>query len=350
MQFVNLRLSSTFAFCHVSAFWCILLLSAFFGCRNPAQDEWTEEGYEQYKTWREYGGNPDQSKFVVLNDITKSNVNNLKEAWFYPTGDENTYQFNPIVVDTMMYVLARNNSLVALDARTGKEIWIHAHLQGIASRGINYWESKDRKDRRLIFQMNNYLQAIDARTGKSVLTFGNNGLVDLKEGLGRDPKTLARVQSGTPGKVFENLIILGSSPGENYLSGPGHLRAFDVVTGKLAWTFHTIPHPGEFGYDTWPKEAYKYIGGVNTWGEISLDVKRGIAYFPLGSPTYDYYGGDRHGSNLFGNSILALDARTGKRIWHYQMVHHDLWDYDATAAPQLITVLPCGPSRRARYR
>jgi quinoprotein glucose dehydrogenase len=186
--------------------------------------------------------------------------------------------------------------------------------------------------------MNNYLQAIDARTGKSILTFGVNGLMDLREGLGRDPKTLTRAQSGTPGKIFENLIMLGSATGENYISSPGHLRAYNVITGKLEWIFHTIPQPGEYGYDTWPKDAYKYMGGVNTWGEISVDAERGIAYFPLGSPTYDYYGGDRIGSNLYGNSILALDARTGKRLWHYQLVHHDIWDYDMSAAPQLITV------------
>ena len=176
--------------------------------------------------------------------------------------------------------------------------------------------------------MNNFLQAIDAQTGKSILTFGDKGLVDLKMGLGRDGSNV-RAQSSTPGKIFENLIMLGSSVGEGYLSPPGHLRAFDVVTGKLAWTFHTIPQPGEFGYDTWPKDAYKYAGGANTWGEISVDAQRGIAYFPTGSPTYDYYGADRIGANLFGNCLLALDARTGKRLWHFQTVHHDLWDYDS---------------------
>ena len=236
-----------------------------------------------------------------------------------------------------MYVLAKNNSLVALNATTGEEIWIHANLRGIARRGVNYWESADRKDRRLLVQMNNFLQAIDAQTGKSILTFGDKGLVDLKVGLSRDGSNV-RAQSSTPGRIFENVIMLGSSVGEGYLSPPGHLRAFDVVTGKLVWTFHTIPQPGEFGHDTWPKDAYKYAGGANTWGEISVDAKRGIAYFPTGSPTYDYYGADRIGANLFGNCLLALDARTGKRLWHFQTVHHDLWDYDLTAAPQLITV------------
>ncbi|WP_138476618.1 outer membrane protein assembly factor BamB family protein [Dyadobacter bucti] len=319
-----------------------LLVAVVIGCHSlPRQGTSGKEkksGTDPHKTWRDFGGGPDQSKYFVQDEITKSNVNQLKVAWTYSTADENVYQFNPLIVDNIMYVLAKGNSLVALDAASGKEIWIHANLQGIAPRGINYWESKDRKDRRLIFQMNNYLQAIDALTGKSILNFGDNGLVDLRQGLGRDPLTVTRAQSGTPGKIFENLLLLGSSTGENYMSSPGDVRAYDVVTGKLAWTFHTIPHPGEYGYDTWPKDAYKYIGGVNTWGEISVDAERGIAYYPLGSPTYDYYGGDRIGSNLYGNSILALDARTGKRIWHYQLVHHDLWDYDLSAAPQLVTV------------
>ena len=293
---------------------------------------------QDYKTWKEYGGGADNSHFVDLKQINKSNVNQLEVAWIYPTGDSRSYVFNPIVVDTVMYVMARNSSLVALDAATGKEIWIHENLPGLATRGIAYWESKDRKDRRLIFAINNHLQEIDARTGKSILTFGNNGLVDLREGLGRDPKTIVRIQPESPGRVFENLIMLGSSTGEAYLAAPGDIRAYDVVTGKMVWSFHTIPHPGEEGYDTWPKDAWKYTGGTNTWGEITVDEKRGIAYFPTGSPTYDYYGADRLGSNLFGNCLLALDARTGKKLWHFQMVHHDLWDYDNNAAPQLITV------------
>ena len=275
---------------------------------------------------------------MALDQITKSNVTRLQVAWTYRTQDNQSYLFNPIVVDDVMYVLARNNSLVALDAATGKEIWIHANLRGIASRGINYWESKDRKDRRLILQINHHIQEIDARTGKSILSFGKNGLVDLREGLDRDPSTIARVKSDSPGRVFENLILLGSSTGEAFLSTPGHLRAYDVISGKLVWTFRTIPHPGEIGYDTWPKDAYKYVGGANSWAEFSLDEKRGIAYFPTGSPTYDMYGADRLGANLFGNCLIALDARTGKRLWHYQMVHHDLWDYDPASAPQLITV------------
>src|SRR6185312_15418814 len=162
---------------------------------------------------------------------------------------------------------------------------------------------------------------------------------DLRVGLdGRDPAGLGNIQSSIPGEVFGNLVIVGTATGEGYMSPPGDIRAYDVVTGRLVWTFHTVPRPGEFGYDTWPKEAFKYIGGVNNWGEMTVDTGRGIVYVPLGSPTYDFYGADRTGSNLFGTSLVALDARTGKRLWHFQEVHHDLWDSDPCSAPQLITV------------
>lgn len=317
----------------------VLLILLCAGCRLllGEKDERSRHDAE-HRSWQQYGGSADQSKYVVFKQINKKNVGNLKPVWFYPTADQTQYLFNPVVVNNVMYVLAKNNSLVALDASTGKEIWIHARLNGITWKGVNYWESADRTDRRLLFCLNNTLQEIDAATGKSILSFGNQGSVSLREGLARDPATIGRVQSTTPGCIFEDLIILGSSPGENLFSAPGHIRAYNVITGKLVWTFHTIPLPGEYGYETWPKDAYKYVGGVNTWGEISLDKRRGIAYLPVGSPTYDYYGADRIGSNLFGDCLLALDARTGKRLWHFQMVHHDLWDYDPTAAPQLITV------------
>jgi quinoprotein glucose dehydrogenase len=295
---------------------------------------------QQHKEWKDYGGGPDHSKFVDLKQFTKSNVDQLEVAFVYPTNDNLAYRFNPIVVDNVMYVLAKNNSLVALDATTGKEIWIHAKLGGVIARGINFWQSKDKTQKRLIIFLNNTMQAIDANTGKSIMDFGETGkgYTDMRLGLDRDPETLGRMTSTTPGHIFEDLILVGSAPGENPFDGPGHLRAYSVITGKMAWVFHTIPLPGEYGYETWPKDAYKYVGAANTWGEISVDEKRGIAYYPVGSPTYDFDGADRHGSNLFGNCILALDARTGKRLWHFQTVHHDLWDYDLTAAPQLITV------------
>lgn len=303
----------------------------FYNCR-------TDSSRNPNSTWAHYGGSPDQSKYFEANEITKENVSRLEVAWSYPTGDHIRNTFSPIVVDTLMYVFGKNNSLIALHVSTGEEIWIHAHLKGLTKRGINYWESKDKKDRRLLITLNNTLQAIDALTGKSILNFGNNGYVDMREGLDREPTSVRRVQPMMPGVIYEDLVIMGSAPGENYFSPPGYVRAYNVVTGKLIWIFHTIPHPGEFGYETWPKDAYKYVGGVNVWSEISVDTEKGIAFLPLGSPTYDFYGADRKGSNLFGNSLVAVDARTGKRLWHYQTVHHDLWDYDLSPAPQLLSI------------
>jgi quinoprotein glucose dehydrogenase len=242
-----------------------------------------------------------------------------------------------------MYVGGKDNRMVvALDAATGKEIWTHPTDGNPTNRGYAYWESKDGSDQRIIFSVNGYLQQVDARTGAKINTFGKNGVVDLGEGLGVDPATIRRnastPHSGMPGHVFENLIILGSATGEGYDDPPGWLRAYDVRTGELVWTFHTIPLPGEYGYETWPPAAYKYTGGVNTWVSFSIDEKRGIAYFPLGSPTYDFYGARRKGMGLFGNCLLALDARTGKRIWHFQTIHHDLWDFDVATSPKLMTV------------
>lgn len=292
----------------------------------------------QHTSWRQYGGSADQSRYLEFKQINKKNVSQLEVAWSYNTHDEVGYLFNPIVIDNVMYLMAKNHSLVALDATTGKEIWIHAGLNGMTWKGINYWENADKTDRRLIFTLGSTLQEIDANTGKSILSFGDDGVVDLKLGTIRDPSTFNRIQPTTPGVIYKNLYLIGSSPGEGIFSGPGDLRAYDVITGKIAWVFHTIPLPGEYGYQTWPRDAYKYTGGTNTWGEISVDEKRGIAYFPTGSPTYDYYGGDRIGDNLFSDCIIALDANTGKRLWHFQTVHHDLWDFDLCSAPQLLTV------------
>lgn len=288
--------------------------------------------------WPVFGGSASQSRFVDHDLITPANVADLEVAWTYPVPDGIIYQFSPLIADGVMYVLAKEHSLVALDAATGRELWSRPGFRGIARRGINYWRSDDGGDRRLLVTADNHLIALNAVDGEPIESFGTGGRVDLRENLGRDAATVRRVQAQTPGAIFEDLILLGSSPGEGYLSPPGHLRAYHIVTGELVWTFHTIPQPGEFGYETWPEEAWRYAGGVNAWGEITLDTQRGIAYFPLGSPTYDYYGADRHGANLFGNCLLALDARTGKRLWHFQTVHHDLWDYDLSAAPQLLEV------------
>jgi quinoprotein glucose dehydrogenase len=298
----------------------------------------TVSAQQDHRTWRDYGGGPDNSKFVAFDQINKSNVGKLAPVWSYPTRDANSYSFNPIIIGKVMYVLARGSSLVALDATTGREMWVHENLPGMAYRGINYWESVNHKDRRLIFQINYYVEELNADTGKSILTFGNQGLVDLRVGLGRDLGTIPRIKNDTPGKVFGNVVILGSSTGENYLAPPGDIRAYDVISGKMVWTFHTVPHPGEPGYETWPKDAWKYAGGTNVWGEITLDPKTGIVYAPTGSPTYDLYGADRIGNDLYADCLLAIDARTGKLLWHFQDVHHDLWDYDLAAAPQLITI------------
>jgi quinoprotein glucose dehydrogenase len=291
-----------------------------------------------HTTWSDYGGGADSSQYSALSQINRSNVHTLQIAWTYPTGDTNNYLFNPVVVDSVMYVMAKNNSIVALDAATGKEIWVHENPRGrVTTRGINYWESKDRSERRLLFSNSQFLQAIDAVTGQSISSFGVNGRVDLREGLGRDP-TKINAQSSTPGRVFENLIILGSATNQEYDSAPGDVRAYDVRSGNLVWTFHTIPHAGEYGDETWPKEAWKTVGGANAWAELSVDEKRAIVYVPTGSPKYNFYGANRRGANLFGDCLLALDARTGKRLWHFQMVHHDIWDYDNATAPKLLTV------------
>ena len=293
--------------------------------------------------WTGYGNGPDNSRYFEARQIDKSNVARLQVAWTYPFGDTGS---SPIVVRGVAYGRGRNGSLVAVDARTGRERWVREQMNGMTSRGINYWESPDGADQRLIFAMDSLLQAVDAKTGRSILSFGTNGVVDLRVGIdGRDPETIGNIQSNTPGEIFENLLILGSATGEGYMAPPGDIRAYDVRTGALAWTFHTVPRPGELGYETWPKDAWKYIGGVNNWGEMTVDTARGIAFIPLGSPTYDFYGADRSGANLFGTSIVALDARTGRRLWHFQIVHHDLWDMDPSAAPQLTTIRHQGRSR-----
>ncbi len=296
---------------------------------------------QDYSNWREYGGSSDTAQYSSLNQVNASNVTRLKKAWTFSTGDAGKYFFNPIMVDGTLYVLARSNSIVALDAATGREKWSYspgADTKIITNRGINYWQSRDGKQRRLLFSSNHALRSIDAATGKPDLAFGKDGAVDLKEGLDRDPRALSLVQSTTPGRVFENLIILGSATNQGYGSAPGDIRAFDVLTGKPVWTFHTVPRPGEFGYDTWPKDAWKKVGGANVWGEMSLDLKRGILYAPTASAKYNFWGADREGSDLFADCLLALDARTGKRLWHYQMVHHDIWDYDDATAPKLLTI------------
>jgi len=294
-----------------------------------------------YTTWREYGGGAHSSQYSALKQIDKSNVAQLEVAWTFPSG-EKSFSFNPLIVDRTMYVAARDNEIVALDAETGKELWSHANESALGARGMNYWQSKDGSDRRLLYQSGGFLTAIDARTGKAIETFGDKGKVDLRSALAGDGFDVTNVRplvTSNPGRVFENLVILSlPAQGAGYTSTPGDVTAWDVQTGKLKWIFHSIPHPGELGYDTWPKDFFKTAGGVHNWSEFTVDEANGIAFVPFGTARYDFYGGNRPGNNLFANSIVAIDARTGKYIWHQQLVHHDLWDYDLPQAPKLLTI------------
>ncbi len=300
---------------------------------------------QAHTQWSDYGGGPDAAQYTALDQINRANVAKLQVAWTVPTGDGAAYAFQPVQAHGVLYLMTAGNSIAAVAAATGKRIWTYTPdgpTSIITNRGLNYWESADGKDRRLIFARNQLLQELDARTGKPITTFGHNGTMDLRDGLGRDPSTLTVVETKTPGRVFDNLLIEGSATNQGWGSAPGDIRAFDIRTGRLVWTFHTIPHPGEVGYNTWPKDAWKTVGGANSWGEISVDPKRGIVYIPTGSPKFNFYGGDRAGADLFGDCLLALDARTGKLLWYFQMVHHDIWDYDNTAAPKLLTVMHDG--------
>jgi quinoprotein glucose dehydrogenase len=292
-------------------------------------------GAKPYTTWAAYGGGAHSSQYSALSQITKSNVSQLDVAWTFPvTG---TVIFNPLIVGNVMYLTATNNTLAAVDAATGKELWRKQQQGTMGARGMNYWESADRKDRRLLFIAGGHLTAISADTGDPIPTFGVKGRVDLRVALNR--QGLNPLQTSNPGRIFENIMIVSlPAQGAQYDANPAEVQAYDVVTGKILWVFHTIPLPGEVGYETWPPEAYKRAGGGHNWSESTVDEQRGIAFLNMGSPRFDFYGGDRCGDNLFGNSLLALDARTGRRLWHHQLVHHDLWDYDLPQAPKLLTI------------
>jgi len=295
-----------------------------------------------YEAWDQYLGGSDSSQYSSHDQIDKSNVTNLEVAWTYPTGNR-SFLFNPIVVDDVMYVLAHDATFVALDAATGTEIWRHENEGRVGTRGINYWASPDGSDRRLLYLHNGMLTAIDAGTGETVETFGGNGNVDLRIGLEGDIDAIRPLQTNNPGRIFEDLIIMSlPAGGGGYASSPADIHAYNVVTGELAWIFHTVPRPGEFGAETWPENANADYGGVHNWSESTVDAERGIVFIPTGTARYDFYGGNRHGENLFGNSVLALNARTGERIWHFQTIHHDLWDYDLPTAPKLLTVVHDG--------
>ena len=305
-----------------------LLLPALAGAQATTAD------------WPVYGGTTDNSRYSTLSQITPGNVKQLKPAWTYETHDEfkgSEMQSNPIVIDGTMYVTSPRLRVVALDAATGRERWSFDPTFGKPStqrfrhRGVTV--SGDR----LFFTHRNWLWCLDRKTGKPMLAFGDSGRVDLRKGLER-PVEGVSISASTPGVVFEDMYIIGSTVSESLPSSPGDIRAYDLTTGALRWTFHTIPHPGEFGYETWSPESYKINGGTNAWAGLTVDHKLGIVYGATGSASYDFYGVNRIGDNLFANTILALDARTGKRIWHFQGIKHDLWDLDFPAPPALVTV------------
>jgi glucose dehydrogenase len=315
----------------------VVLASSLFAAALLAQSPPTNgpRAARPYTTWSTYGGGVHSSQYSALDQINRSNVSQLEVVWTFPvTG---TVIFNPLVVDGVLYLQASGNMLAAVDAATGKEIW-RRQMQGpIGARGMNYWESSDRSDRRLLFIAGGYLTAINAQSGDAIAGFGDEGRVDLRRALER--QAAQPLHTGNPGRIFEGTMIVSlPAQGASYDATPADVQAYDVRTGRLQWVFHSIPHPGEFGYDTWPPDAYKNSGGVHNWSEFTIDEQRGIAFISFGSPRFDFYGGDRPGTNLFGDSLVALDARTGKRIWHYQMVHHDLWDYDLPQAPKLLTL------------
>ena len=317
---------------------------------------------KKYNTWNNYGGNKENNHYSSLSQIDTNNVSQLQPAWIFNTGDADTakssqIQCTPIIIDSVIFFTSPTLKLYAVHAATGKKIWefdpdslfgnnqsMHFVLNN--NRGVTYWtDGKD--DKRILYVASSYLHCLDARTGQLVKSFGDSGLVDLHNDLGREAGDLF-VTATSPGIIYKDLYILGSRVDEGAAAAPGHIRAYDVKTGKLRWIFHTIPQPGEDGYETWDDTlAYKHIGGANSWSGLTLDVKRGILFAPTGSASYDFYGGKRKGQNLFANCLLAIDAETGKRKWHFQFIHHDLWDWDLPAPPVLVTIKKDGKSTDA---
>ena len=304
--------------------------------------------------WRYYGGDAGGTKYSPLRQINRKNVAGLKVAWTYKTGEisdgselpvRSAFETTPLMIDGVLYLTTPFNRLIALDAETGKELWAFdpqidrqrpANL--FINRGAAYW-SGGKKGRLFYGTLDGRLFSIEAATGKPDPAFGNGGHINLREGVADKFPNRAYALTSPPA-IFENLVICGSMVSDGEPRGPsGDVRAFDAATGKLAWRFHVVPHPGEFGHDTWEGDSWQDRGGTNAWSMLSVDQKRGILYLPLTSPSTDFYGGDRKGTNLFGDSLVALDARSGKRIWHFQTIHHDIWDYDLPAQPNLVTLV-----------
>ena len=291
----------------------------------------------------DYGGGPEQRRYSPLRQINRSNVKQLEVAWTYDTGEPGAMQTQPVIVGDVLYGYTPTHKTFALDAANGTPLWtFEPGVRGSGpNRGVMYWA--DGNDRRVFAAVDNFIYALDAANGKPIDTFGKGGRIDLRENLARDPESQG-VRLTTPGVVFRDLMIVGGRVGESLPTSPGDVRAYDVRTGQLRWAFHTIPHPGEAGYDTWPRRAWEYGGGANSWPGMALDVARGIVYVPTGSAATDFYGADRLGDNLYANSLIALDATTGKRVWHFQVVRHDIWDRDLPAPPTLVTVQRDGRS------
>ena len=307
-----------------------------------------------YKLWEIYGGSSQKTQYSALSEIDTNNVKNLQVAWVYRTRDaepSSQLQVNCIVVDNVLYGVSPKLRLFAVDPETGVEKWVFdpatepsIKKQGVnICRGIAFYNGNG-NDKLILYTVGSNLICIDVNAGKPLPTFGNEGNIDLHNDLGRDVSK-SHVTSTTPGIIYKDLIIVGIATSENANAAPGHIRAYDVHTGKLRWIFHTIPYPGEAGYESWEDpEAYKHIGGVNVWAGFSLDEERGIVFAPTGSATDDWYGGKRLGNNLFANSVIALEASSGKLKWSFQTVHHDVWDRDLPAAPVLASVLKDGKS------
>lgn len=332
----------------------LALLLGFFllacgpGDPGPAFEQARARGSTPEREWRTYLHDPAVSHASPLRAIHPGNVSQLEVAWRYDSLDAHPgsqIQFNPLVVKGVLYGCSPTLRLFALDASTGEELW--SFSPGVAaegwssSRGVVYWQQGD--DERLLFGAGSFLYALDARTGKRVRDFGEDGRVDLRVGLGREVDgDFMGVVATTPGTLFEDLLLVGSRVGEGQGAAPGHVRAYDVRTGEQRWIFHTIPHPGEYGYETWPPDAWQRSGGANAWAGISVDAEAGLAFVPTGSAAFDFYGADREGDNLFANTLLALDARTGARRWHFQTVRHDIWDRDLPAPPNLVEIVRDG--------
>jgi quinoprotein glucose dehydrogenase len=312
-----------------STAFCALLLSI----PTLAQDA-------AHTNWPAIGATPGNSHYSSLKQIDRSNVAQLKVAWSYDTGEPGGLETTPIVIDGTLYAFTPTQKVVALNAATGKLVWkFDSTIKGTGpDRGIAYWPGdKDGKQKRLLASVMNFVYALDPATGKPIPSFGKAGRIDLREDLGRDPERQS-IALTSPGVVYKDLLIVGGRTPETLPAPPGDIRAYDVRTGALRWSFHTIPHPGEPGHETWPTEAWKTAGAANNWPGMAVDLERGIVYVPTGSAVPDFYGASRLGDNLYANTLLALDAATGKRLWHFQGVHHDLWDRDFPSPPTLVSV------------